>query len=143
MRVKGSERGNMHDHDNKHGNMRDKRGKMRDKRENMRGHGLNHDNVAILFGGDIHWKSRRKRVIATSTAEAEVIALSDASHEVVWLVEMLRALDLIADVPLPSLLTDNQAAHKLTTSDGPGRNKSLSLRAAFVKDLIKRERLVV
>lgn len=63
MRVKGYERGNMHDHDNKRGNMqgkrgtmqdkrgnmRDKRENMRDKRENMRGHGLNHDRNALFF----------------------------------------------------------------------------------------------
>jgi hypothetical protein len=99
--------------------------------------------IALLFGGAIHWKSRRQRVIATSTAEAEVIALSDASHEAVWLAEILKALGLVDSNQPPHIYTDNQPAHKVTTSDGPQRNKSLSLRAAYVRDLVQRAQLTV
>ncbi|CCF47927.1 hypothetical protein NDA14_002038 [Ustilago hordei] len=41
--------------------------------------------------------------------------------------------------PTPiTLLTDNQAAEHIISTNGPGRNKLLTLRAAFMRDTIKK-----
>jgi hypothetical protein len=81
-------------------------------------------------------RSRRQRVISISTAEAEVVALSDACHDLDWLVDAFKGLDIIDNAVAIRLLTDNQAAQRITTSDGPQRNKSLTLRAAYVRDAV-------
>jgi hypothetical protein len=97
--------------------------------------------VALMFGGALAWRSCKQRVISTSTAEAEVVALSDAARELSNLVEVLKGLDLVS-TPV-KLFTDNQAAHRITTTDGPQRNKALTLRAASVKDLVDKGEIAV
>ncbi len=92
--------------------------------------------AVILFGGAIAWRSRRQRVISTSTAEAEVVALSDACHDIDWLAELLIGLGIIDRTGI-KLLTDNQAAHKIASSDGPQRNKALTLRAAYLRNAFR------
>ncbi|QSS56224.1 hypothetical protein I7I53_04378 [Histoplasma capsulatum var. duboisii H88] len=37
-----------------------------------------------LFGGPVDWKSKRQRVITTSTTEAELLAISQAGKESIW-----------------------------------------------------------
>jgi ribonuclease HI len=97
--------------------------------------------VALMFGVALAWKSRKQRVISTSTAEAEVVALSDAARELWSLVEVLKGLELVS-TPV-KLFTDNQAAHRSATTDGPQRNKALTLRAASVKDFVKKGEIAV
>ena len=41
--------------------------------------------VFSLFGGAVSWMSKRLSVVALSTTEAEYIAATHASKEVVWL----------------------------------------------------------
>ncbi|SPO27974.1 related to Retrotransposon protein [Ustilago trichophora] len=94
--------------------------------------------VIKLFGAAIAWRSRRQQVILTLTAEAETIALSDACHDVIWILEVLNGLNIVEPgIPI-KLLTDNQAAEWIVSSDGPGQNKLLTLRGAFTKDTIEK-----
>lgn len=84
------------------------------------------------------WKSRRQRIIATSTAEAETVAMSDATKYLVAITGVLRGLGL-ADMTEPvNLVTDNKSAFAVVTSNGPHRNKALMLRAAIVRDAAER-----
>ncbi|KAJ1036190.1 hypothetical protein NDA18_000056 [Ustilago nuda] len=100
--------------------------------------------VVTLFGGAIAWRSRRQRIILTSTAEAEVVALSDACHDIDWLIDIIKGLGLInIDDAGVVLHTDNQAAQRVTSSDGPQQNKALTLRAAYVKDTVERGLVII
>jgi hypothetical protein len=40
--------------------------------------------VFILLGGAVSWKSKKQGVVATLTAEAEYVALSEATKESIW-----------------------------------------------------------
>ena len=42
-------------------------------------------NVFLMAGGPISWLSKKQAVVALSTSEAEYVALSLATQEVVWL----------------------------------------------------------
>ncbi|SPC63291.1 uncharacterized protein UHOD_12086 [Ustilago sp. UG-2017b] len=87
--------------------------------------------VLTLFGGATAWKSCWQRIISTSTAEAEVVALSDACHNIDWLIDIVKGLGFIGNGDAGVVLhTDNQAAQQVTSSDGPQQNKALTLCAA-------------
>lgn len=47
-------------------------------------------NVFMLAGGAVSWLSRKQRSVATSTTEAEYIAMSTCSKHAVWIGQLLR-----------------------------------------------------
>ncbi|KAL5574127.1 hypothetical protein UlMin_023724 [Ulmus minor] len=67
--------------------------------------------VFTLGGGVIVWKSIKQSCIADSTMEAEYVAASEASKEVVWLRKFLSGLEVIPGMDRPiTLYCDNTAA---------------------------------
>lgn len=71
-------------------------------------------------------------------AKAETVTLSNMCQDIIWVLNVLNGLNIIATgVPI-TLLTDNQAAEHIISTNGPGRNKLLTLRAAFMRDTIKK-----
>ena len=50
--------------------------------------------VFTIGGGAISWKSKKQQIIAKSTMEAKLIALSSASEEAAWL------QDLLSEIPM-------------------------------------------
>ena len=44
----------------------------------------------MYSGGAISWLSQRQVSVAISTTEAEIVAASEAAHEVVWLKRLLN-----------------------------------------------------
>ncbi|SAM78683.1 uncharacterized protein UBRO_20561 [Ustilago bromivora] len=99
---------------------------------------LTYGVVLTLFGRAVTWRSRRQRVISLSTAKAKMVTLSDTCHNVIWVLNRLNGLDIIAmGIPI-MLLTGNQAAEHIISANGPGRNKSLTLRGTFMKDTINK-----
>jgi hypothetical protein len=66
-----------------------------------------------LGDSPIAWRSTKQTVVATSTAQAELIALFQCTREAVWLGRLLRMLAEVMkletyNVPIP-LMEDNQA----------------------------------
>ncbi|GKF19923.1 hypothetical protein Tco_0068561 [Tanacetum coccineum] len=54
--------------------------------------------VFILNGGAIDWKSAKQSIFATSSAEAEYIAVYDASKEVVWVRKFISGLGVVPTI---------------------------------------------
>ncbi|MBW0533102.1 hypothetical protein O181_072817 [Austropuccinia psidii MF-1] len=68
----------------------------------------------ILHGGNlIVWQSKQQATIASSTAQAEYIALSFAAQECIWLSNMCH--DLL-DCKYPLLLSNNKTAIGIATN---------------------------
>ena len=68
----------------------------------------------MLCGGAISWASKMQRTVATSSAESEYVAASDACHEALFLRRLVAALfeqDLTKLGPTP-IYEDNAAALK-------------------------------
>ena len=66
------------------------------------------------LGGPISWATKMQRTVATSTAEAEYMCVSDAAHEALWLRKLLSVL-LHIDLdrmPPTEIMEDNRAAQK-------------------------------
>jgi hypothetical protein len=49
--------------------------------------------VFTLAGGAISWRTKKQDVVATSTTEAEYIALSEATKESIWIRRILREIE--------------------------------------------------
>jgi hypothetical protein len=87
--------------------------------------------VFTLNGGPVSWTARKQTTVATSTMEAEYMAISDASREAIAKSQLLDELRL--KIPTPMLFCDNQGA--LNISEDPTnyqRAKHIDIRYHFV-----------
>nr|GEV85073.1 retrovirus-related Pol polyprotein from transposon TNT 1-94 [Tanacetum cinerariifolium] len=57
--------------------------------------------VFVLNGGVVDWKSAKKNIFATSSAEAEYIAAFDASKEAVWVRKFISGLGMVPTIEEP------------------------------------------
>ena len=61
-------------------------------------------NLFVMSGGAISWLSRKQLVVALPTAEAEYVALTAATQEVVWLRRLLS--DIKATPKTPTIIRE-------------------------------------
>ena len=86
----------------------------------------------------VSWGSRRQQSVALSSCEAEIIALSEATKDVVYLRRLLTGLDPAYVDGTTDLYTDNQGARD--TSYNPvnhDRMKHVARRHYFVRDMVE------
>ena len=93
-------------------------------------------------GGAISWKSQRQPSVSTSTTEAEIVAASEATKEVIWLQRLFcEAADLRK---VPVLQVDNSAAVKLAMNPQfHNRVKHVAVRHFFVREKVSNGELYV
>ncbi|KAG2736889.1 hypothetical protein G9P44_000979 [Scheffersomyces stipitis] len=95
---------------------------------------------AVKFGGGlISWKSKKQAIVATSTTEAEYIALAEAVKEVLWLRTLFGELQIPLTLPI-GIHEDNVSCIKL--SEHPtvhSRTKHIDIRYHFIRERIKEE----
>jgi len=102
--------------------------------------------IFTLYGGAIDWASRKQKSVATSTAEAEYVALSTAGKEALWLQRLGREIapDLLEHPFRIRLGCDNQAAaalsrdHKVT-----GKSKHIDIHYHNIRELVARNLIEV
>lgn len=93
---------------------------------------------AIYFGPNlISWTSRKQRVVARSSTEAEFRALAYTTAELVWLQQLLADLGIHVSQP-PLLLCDNVGATFMTANPVIGsRSKHIHLDFYFVRERVE------
>nr|GEY48213.1 hypothetical protein [Tanacetum cinerariifolium] len=75
--------------------------------------------VFVLNGGAVDWKSAKQSIFATSSAEAEYIAASDASKEAVWVRKFISGLSVVLTIEEPiSMYCDNTGAISIANESG-------------------------
>ena len=93
--------------------------------------------VFQIAGGPISWRSKRQDTVALSTAEAEYLALSSATQEVMWMKKLNS--DLGNPQPGPTIVQeDNHAA--ISMSKNPqfhGRAKHIDIRHHFIREQVQ------
>ena len=67
-------------------------------------------NMLMMYGNCVFWRSKRQAVIAGDTTEAELIAMSSATNELMWLKQLYTYLSLT--VYMPSLWGDSESCCK-------------------------------
>ncbi|GJX19254.1 retrotransposon protein, putative, ty1-copia subclass [Tanacetum coccineum] len=62
---------------------------------------MNTKDMFLVYGGAVDWKSAKKSIFATSSAEAEYIAAFDASKEAVWVRKFISRLGVVPTIENP------------------------------------------
>jgi hypothetical protein len=95
--------------------------------------------VFLVNGAAVSWACRKQTCVSISTMEAEYVALTEASQEVVWLRRLMD--DLGETQTAPTLIfEDNQSCLKFVEGDKmSNRSKHIDTKYHFVKELNKKE----
>lgn len=89
----------------------------------------------VMSGTAISWQSRKQRVTALSSTEAEYVALSEACREAVYLRELLY--ELTGSLSTIRLSCDNQSALKMATNHQcHNRTKHIDVKHHFVRETV-------
>ncbi|MBW0510618.1 hypothetical protein O181_050333 [Austropuccinia psidii MF-1] len=78
-----------------------------------------HGFIVFLMGAPIAWNSKRQTCVASSTCQAEYMAMSFAAKTGNWISQNIAA---ITGNITPLLLSDNQSAVKIATNSGSQKN---------------------
>jgi hypothetical protein len=93
--------------------------------------------VVLWQSAALSWGSRKQKSIALSSCEAEIIALSEAAKDVVYLRKLVRGLG--EPEPGPSkLATDSQSARDVSYNpEHHDRMKHVQRRHFFIRDMVE------
>ena len=95
-------------------------------------------NLFLMSEAAVSWLSKKQPVVALSTSEAEYIALSTATQEVIWIRRLLCDLGISLDVPT-TLMEDNQSAIAIAYNPVQhARTKHIDIRYHFVREAIQK-----
>jgi hypothetical protein len=95
----------------------------------------------MVNGDPVSWASKKQKVVAQSTCEAELYAEAAAINEAKWLEGLLTELGLpTKEVPL--VLGDNQSTQKLSENDIKSeRTKHVDIKYHYVQDEVQNKRI--
>lgn len=89
-----------------------------------------------LNGGGISWSCRKQSCVSLSSTEAELIALSEACKEAIWLRKLLEDLQ-IKQINPTIIYEDNQSCLRIIKDEKlSNRTKHIDTKIHFVKDYI-------
>ena len=101
-------------------------------------------SLIMLNGNIVSWNSTRQHTVATSSTEAEYMALSDTAKDLKWFNSWLSEVLLVVPeefklVTPSNINVDNTAAIALTKPGAPhARTKHIDVRYHFVKEKISK-----
>lgn len=103
--------------------------------------GRSTSGVVIKYaGGAISWLSQRQSMVATSTTEAEIVAATEASKEIIWLSRLFVEVKHLKNVPI--LQVDNSAAVRLAQNpEFHRRTKHIAIKHFFVREKVIERKL--
>ena len=90
----------------------------------------------MVNGGAVSWSSKKQEIISLSTTEAEYVAMTHASKELIWLRTLIG--QTFGDIVDPTTLhSDNQSAIALTKDHQyHARTKHIDIRFHFIRWII-------
>uniref|UniRef100_A0A7M5V2B3 Polyprotein n=1 Tax=Clytia hemisphaerica TaxID=252671 RepID=A0A7M5V2B3_9CNID len=87
----------------------------------------------------VSWKSKRQSIVALSTTEAEYVALSQATQEVIWLRTLFKGMDFEQTDP-SKMFEDNQGAIDLAKNPTHhSRTKHIDIKFHHVRDAVAKK----
>lgn len=96
----------------------------------------------MVNNGAVSWTSHKQTTIATSTLEAEYMALSDASREAIARIQLHKELTI--HLPPPLILSDNQGA--LDIADNPPnyqKAKHIDIQYHFIRHVLQSNQISI
>ena len=95
-------------------------------------------NLFLMTGGPISWLSKKQAVVALSMSEAEYVALSSATQEVVWLRKLLISDLQVTSPEQTILMEDNQGAISIAKNPvAHSRTKHISIRYHYIREAVQ------
>ena len=93
----------------------------------------------------ISWYSKKQKVVALSTTEAEYLSGTEATKEAVWLRSFLSELGVCITKIVPvQLRRDNQSANALTRNpEYHAKIKHIHGRQRFIMEIVEQEQIIV
>ena len=99
-------------------------------------------NMLMMYGSCVLWRSKTQAVIAGDTTEAELIAMSSAANELMWLKQLCT--DLSLSVYMPTLWGDNKSSNLLVTNPASSeRSKHIRVRHLRVRDAVETDAIAI
>lgn len=93
--------------------------------------------VFVFAGAAIDWESRKQHIIATSSAEAEYIALTTAAKRAAYFKFFLMEMGLHSEANAILMHTDSQSAQYIANYHGKrSRSKHLHIRFHYIREAI-------
>ncbi|UYV63661.1 hypothetical protein LAZ67_2005217, partial [Cordylochernes scorpioides] len=95
-------------------------------------------NLFLLGSNPISWMTGKQGCVSFSSTEAELISAAEASQELLWLLDLLRDLELEQKAPI-YFHQDNQSCLKICSSEKvSSRTKHIATKIHHLKDLQKK-----
>ena len=97
--------------------------------------------IGMLAGGAITWRAKKQSTVATSSTEAEYMALLEAVKESVWIQQLLKELGRTA-INTNTIYDDNQGAIALAHNpEHHARTKHIDIQYHFVRECVENEKV--
>jgi hypothetical protein len=92
----------------------------------------------FVGNGVVSWSSKKQPIITLSSTEAEYVALTHASKDIIWIQKLLKDFSSIFSYSLPTTLhCDNQGAIRLSKdSTFHGRTKHIDVHFHFIRQTV-------
>ncbi|UYV83153.1 hypothetical protein LAZ67_23000010 [Cordylochernes scorpioides] len=95
-------------------------------------------NLFLLGSNPISWMTGKQGCVSLSSTEAELISAAEASQELLWLLDLLKDLELEQKAPI-YFHQDNQSCLKICSSEKvSSRTKHVATKIHHLKDLQKK-----
>lgn len=94
--------------------------------------------IICMDGNAVVWQSRKQSSVALSSSEAECLAVSECTKELMWLRSLLGELGLRKEGP-SIMMEDNMGAIKWGISEK--RAKHVDIRYHYIKDLVEKKEI--
>jgi hypothetical protein len=98
-----------------------------------------------LFGGPIDWQSNKQKTVSTSTTEAELLALSNASKEAIWWDRLFKDLGFDPGHEL-EIKCDNKQTIRLLVKDVPilmTKLKHVDILHHWLREQVQAKKIIV
>lgn len=99
--------------------------------------------VFEVFGNLVSWSSKKQTTVATSSSEAEYVALSSAASEGIWIAGVLEDLQLKQKDEAFVIYEDNQGCIGMARNFESKRSKHIDIKHHFLRDHIANGRLKI
>ncbi|KAJ1597714.1 hypothetical protein NDA14_001839 [Ustilago hordei] len=99
-------------------------------------------SVALVYGNPVAWKSVTQKCVSLSAVEAEFIAATEATREVLFLKQLLRSIGIATD--LPTVYSDNTGC--IQVSKDPAQHwklKHIDTKYHFVRNNVQEGRVQI
>jgi hypothetical protein len=97
-------------------------------------------NYVTLTSGCVSWLSRKQKTVAASSTEAEYMALSDCSKQLIWMHQLLSEVGF--DIPAPQLSGDNEGS--IFWASNPvqeKRSKHINVKAHIICQYVEEKKI--